>query len=48
MYSPNLSPEALEYLSVLLAREVETAVRNGSGGNPMPPEWTELHTLTLH
>jgi hypothetical protein len=42
-----LSPETLEYLNVLLAREVVDQVRAGKGDEPMPFAWTELHRLTL-
>lgn len=42
-----LSPEAIEYLSWMLAAAVEDHVESGLGGEPMPAEFTELYNLTI-
>lgn len=42
-----LSPAAMEYLRVLLAKAVDQQVKDGYGLEPMPEYWTELHNLSI-
>lgn len=43
----NLSPEALDFLRYMLAREVVDQVREGRGDEEMSKAWTELQTFSL-
>lgn len=42
-----LSPEAIDLLRKMLAREVVEQVKDGKGEEPMSDHWLELYSLTI-
>lgn len=42
-----LSKEAIDLLSKMLAREVVDQIQDGRGDEPMPDPWRELNLLVI-